>query len=303
MHNQIFSQFSQVTIAIALNYIGLVIGMPCYLIIDYYRSKGKLMDVLCCFPVCRQEDDTDKEVEKKTEESAKPGFVANASSWFSQASKEYNSILTLFVVKYYSPFLQNYIVKAVTLIGFFIILGIGIWGFTKVQFDRHLTDISADETFLEYAEINDEYFETFAFLVATKEINYPELQPQLLEMERRIVNIHNVIAPTSGNRLWLRVMIEYFENLHNTICNNNNQSNPIVQRMVTGIISVINRPFFQNEPSCVSTAPQYSQECLCNYNLVTDEKFRGKNFMVIPHDVFYTYLTIWVSFVNLCLHL
>ena len=288
----------QVAIAIALNYIALVIGMPCYLIIDYYRSKGKLMDVLCCFPVCQHEDDTDKEVDKKMEEPNKTGLMTSASSWLSKASNEYNSLLTWFIVKYYSPFLQNYIVKAVCIVLFFILLAIGIWGFTLVQFDRHLTDNSADETFLEYAEINDDYFQTYAFLVATKAINYPGLQPQLLEMERRILDIDNVIAPTNGNRLWLRVMIEYFQGLNTIVCSN--VSNPTVQGLVTGIVSVFNRTFFQIEPSCNSTAPQFSQECLCKYNFFTVEEFRGRNFTVIPRDQFYLYLTIWVSYACMC---
>jgi len=256
------------------------------------------MDVLCCFPVCQHEDDNDNEVEKKREEPNKTGLMASASSWLSEASDEYNSILTWFIVKYYSPFLQNYIVKAACIVGFFIILGIGIWGFTLVQFDRHLTDNSADETFLEYAEINDDYYQTYSFLVATKAINYPGLQPQLLEMERRVRNLHNVIAPTSGNRLWLRVMIEYFQTLNAIVCRN--EPNPAVQGIVTGIVSVFNRTFFQTEPSCVSTAPQFSQECLCNYNFLTVEEFRGRDFMVIPRDQFYLYLTIWVSYVSVC---
>ena len=200
-------------VAIAINYIGLVIGMPCYLIVDYYRSHGKMMDVLCCIPVCwnKNEDATFEEVDERKEEPGNSGFMTSVFSWLSKANKEYNSVLTWLIVKYYSPFLQNYVVKAVAIVAFFTILGIGIWGCTKVQYDRHLTDISSDETFLEYAEIDDEYFQTFGFLIATKEINHPRLQPRLLEMERRIVNSNNVIAPTSSNRLWLRVMIEYFK--------------------------------------------------------------------------------------------
>ena len=248
------------------------------------------MDVLCCFPVCQQEDDTDKEVQEKKEEPDKTGFMASASSWLSEATEEYNSILTWFVVKYYSPFLQNYIVKIVALAGFFLILGIGIWGFTKVQFDRHETDLSADETFLEYAEIDEEYFRTFSFLIATRQINYPGLQPQLLELERRVLNVDDVIAPTSGNRLWLRVMIEYFQTMNAIVCRNEASSS--VRNIITGIISVLNRDFLRTEPSCVSNV---TQECLCNYNFFTVEEFRGRDFMVIPHDQFYLYLTIWVS--------
>ena len=256
------------------------------------------MDVLCCFPVCQREDDTDKKVEGKKEESDKPGFMTSASAWFSEASNEYNSILTWFVVKYYSPFLQNYIVKIVTIAGFFFVLGIGIWGFTLVQFDRHATDVSADETYLEYAEIDDEFFRTFAFLVATREINYPGLQPQLLELERRILDIGNIIAPTNGNRLWLRVMIEYFQDLNDDVCSNQTISNSTLD-MVTGIVAVLNQNFSQ---TCASnTTSDQQRECLCKYNFFTVEEFRGRNFTVIPPDQFYLYLTIWVCCACMCI--
>ncbi|XP_065907538.1 protein patched homolog 1-like isoform X2 [Dysidea avara] len=287
----------EVAVAITLNYIGLVIGMPCYLIIDYYRSHGKLLDVLCCIPVFwrkNEDDDTSKEVDEKKEEPGKSGVMASASSWLSQANKEYNSILTWFVVKYYSPFLQNYIVKAVAIVAFFIILAVGIWGCTRIKYDRHLGDISTNDRFTDYAKIDDEYFQTYAFIVATKDINYPGLQPRLLEMERRVVNSVNVIAPTSTNRLWLRVMIEYFQSLHARACQLNITA---FQNTLTLIIPALDQTYLPNEPSCVraTNVTTYSQECLCNYNLFAVEEFRGMEFTVIPPDRFYYYLTIWAT--------
>lgn len=277
--------------------------MPCYLIIDHYRSHGKLMDVLCCIPmwwkkdedeINKEVDETNKGIEAKKEEPDKSGFMTSVYLRISQANKKYNSILTWFVVKYYSPFLQNYIVKAVVIAGFCIILGIGIWGCTKVKFDAHLVDYSEDgSVFLNYAAINDDFFETYAFAIVTKEINYPELQPQLLEMDRRIRGVTNVLAPTITNRFWLKVMINYFQTLHNGVCFTTDLN---VQGLVIAIISAIDPTYFKNE--CVSNTSLpllYSQDCLCSYNLVTVEEFRGNQFTVIPRDKFYYYLTLWVS--------
>jgi len=286
----------QVSIAIIFNYTGLVIAMPCFLIIDYYRSHGKLMDVLCCIPVCWHKEEEEK---KEDQESGQPGFIKSTTSWISQTNKKYNSLLTYFIVKYYSPFLQNYIVKVVAIAGFFMILGIGIWGCTRVKFDTHLTDYSDDERFLEFAEIEDQYFVTWIFRIVTKEINYPALQPQILEMDRRIRDINNVVAPTSGNRLWLRVMIEYFQIINDTVCDPV-LNNIAIETLATLIISGINSTYAVNEPSCNPYDYPYSKECLCNYNLLTVEEFRGEEFTVIPRDRFYHYLTVWVSIVCVC---
>ena len=302
MHNTSINFILQVAIAIVLNYIGLAIGMPCYLIIDHYRSHGKLMDVLCCVPVWwrKEKDDADKEVDEKKEEPGKSGHV---SSWISQATEEYNSFLTWFVVKYYSPFLQNYIVKTVVTTGFCVLLAVGIWGCTTVTYDISSIDFSKDgSVYVEYAEIDQDYFRTFPFSIVTKQINYPGLQPQLLEMERKILNLSNILAPTNNNRLWLRVMIGYFQTLNGAVCQMND---PGVQGLVTGIISAIDPMYFESETSCVPVAHphlQFSQECLCNYNLLTVEEFRGREFSVIPRDKFYNYLTIWVSCTVVCVY-
>ena len=289
----------QVAVAIALNYIGLVIAMPCYLIIDYYRSHNQLIDVFCCIPVWWHNRVTVSinDAPDKPEQSKKSGIVADALTWMSNANKKYNSILTWFVANYYSPFLQNYIVKAIAIICFCAVLGISIWGCTKVEFDVDLSDYGEDgSAFIDYAEIDDTFFRTYAFAVVTREIDYPGLQPQLLEMDRRIRGLSNVLAPTISNRFWLRVMIEYFEGLQSAVCNINDTA---IQNLTLAVISYIEPGYLLTEPLCApfpASAPATIQKCLCNYNLVTAEDFRGKQFTVIPRDKFYYYLTLWVSY-------
>ena len=295
----------QVAIAIALNYIGLVIAMPCYLILDYYRSHGMLMDVFCCIPVWwrkeKKHTTTIKEVPDKTEESTKSDFMATVLTWMSTANKEYNSILTWFIANYYSPFLQNYIVKAIAMVLFCIVLGISIWGCTKIEFDVEAKDFGPDGSdFVEYAEIDDEFFQIFTFSIVTREINYPGLQPQLLEMERRVSEHRNVLAPTISNRLWLRVMIEFFQFVQNNTCSNSSMNNTDILGRTTAMINAIEPDYFRDEPLCANITPPpalpFSQECLCTYDFLTVEEFRGAQFTVIPRDKFYSYLTIWVSY-------
>ena len=267
--------------------------MPCYLIIDYYRSHGKLMDVLCCIPVWwhKDEDGANKEVDEKKEESGKSGFMNVVNSWMSQANEEYNSVLTWFVVQYYSPVLQNYVIKVIVLIVYCIIIGICCWGVTKIKLTPEGSDFGKDGSpIIEYAEINQEYVRTLAFVIVTKEINYPNLQPNLLRMDESIRNLSNVLTPTASNQFWLRVMIKYFNNLQLGVCFTNNT---VIPHLVTLFISAVDPVHFATEPSCASFP--FNRACLCSYQLLTTAEYRGRSWQIIPPDKFYYYLTFWVS--------
>jgi len=246
------------------------------------------MDVLCCIPVCwhKDEDGTDKEVK-----SRKSGFMNIAYSWIFQANQQYNSILTWLVVKYYSPVLQNYIIKAIVLVVYCIIIGICIWGVTKTELVPDRSDFGEDGTpIIDYAEIEEEYVTTLAFVIVTKRINYPNLQPNLLQMDESIRSLRNVLAPTISNQFWLRVMIEYFQNLQLGVCFTNNTD---LQDIVTLIISVVDPAHFVIEPSCASRP--FNRTCLCSYQFLNTTEYRGTIWQIIPPDRFYYYLTFWVS--------
>ena len=271
--------------------------MPCYLIIDYYRSHGKLMDVLCCVPVWWRKISTvtitikaDGTSSQETEKISS-SFVTSAYSWISQANKEYNSVLTWFVVKYYSPVLQNYIVKVIVLVLYCVTIGFCCWGITKTEITPDGSDFGKDGTpIIEYAEISQEYVATLAFAIVTKRINYPNLQPNLLRMDESIRSLSNVLAPTISNQFWLRVMIEYFQNLQLGVCFTDNTD---LQGIVTLIISVVDPAHFVIEPSCASRP--FNRTCLCSYQFLNTTEYRGTIWQIIPPDRFYYYLTFWVS--------
>ena len=282
----------QVAVAIAFNYIALVVGMPCYLIIDYYRSHGKLMDVLCCIPVWwhKDEDDVDEELNEREKEYGKSGFM---KSVYSQISKEYNSVLTWFVVKCYSPILQNYIVKIIILFAYCVVIGICCWGITKTELFPSQSAFGKDDSpIIEYASINEEYSDAIAFAIVTKRIDYPNLQPNLLRMDESIRNLSNVLTPTIANQFWLRVMIEYYQGLQFGLCFADRSG---IQEIVTLIISVVRPMHFILEPSCDVVSQSFNKTCLCRFQFFTSAEYRDRNWMIIPPDRFYYYLTLWVS--------
>jgi len=246
------------------------------------------MDVLCCIPVCWRKDE-DSTVEK-VEESGKSGFI---HSWMCQANQQYNSILTWFVVNYYSPVLQNYIIKVTVLFIYCIIIGICCWGVTKTDIAPEGSDFGKDGTpIIEYQDISQEYVGTYAFAIVTKRINYPNLQPNLLRMDESIRNLSNVLTPTISNKFWLREMINYFQDLQLGVCFTDN---PSLQGIVTLIISVADPVHFISEPSCASFP--FNQTCLCRYQFLSTTEYRGRSWQIIPPDKFYYYLTFWVSFI------
>ena len=291
------------------NYFALLIGLSSFIVLDYYRVTAKMVDLICCIPgsicCCLVKDRETAELQNR---EIKPKKVeAEEGSRFSQLMdhfKQYSSPLTALVVDFYSPFLQSYIVKAVIIGIFSIWFGVTVWGCTTVEDGLDLDDILPEGTVEHsFASATADHFAAYGFLVATKDINYPdrEVQRSLLQMSEEVGRARYVTLAGGLTSNWLQLVIEYYARLQEfyeeTYC-------PRWEEIVTHpidmfryfdialVISYIHQAtdLSQNYPlllqqvrNCSSALPSLVE--------VEDET----NFTYIKSENFYTYVALWVS--------
>ena len=203
--------------AVVFNYLALLIGLSSYLVLDYYRVQAKMVDLICCIPesicCCYSEDkDTatlqDTKLAKKTKED-EASIFSNLMTHF----KQYKSPITALVVDFYSPFLQNYIVKVV-IIGISIIwFGFTVWGCTLVEDGLDLDDALPSGTVEHsFASANVRHFAAYSFTIVTKDIDYtdPKIQAALLQMDQEISRVRYVEVNEDLATYWLELVIAYY---------------------------------------------------------------------------------------------
>ena len=195
-----------------------MIGLSSFIVLDYYRVKAKMIDLFCCIPgticCCLVKDrksaklqDNDTKVD--TEEGS---IFIRLMHHF----KQYSSPLTALVVDFYSPFLQNYIVKAVVIVVFSIWFGFTVWGCTQVEDGLALDDILPEGTVEHsFASASEDHFAAYSFTVVTKNIDYSDrnIQLSLLQMSRDVSGARYVTLAGGLTGFWLDFMIDYYSGL------------------------------------------------------------------------------------------
>ena len=182
-----------------------------------------MIDLLCCIPgsiccCCNKDRDTAEihkqdSKPKKVEAEEESGAVTRLMNRF----KQYNSPITTLVVYFYSPFLQNYIVKAVVIVIFSIWFGFSVWGCTRVEDGLDLDDVLPEGTVEHsFASANVRHFAAYSFNVITKDINYsdPEVQLSLIQMSTEVATVRNVVLAGGLTSNWLSLAIRYFVGIH-----------------------------------------------------------------------------------------
>ena len=176
-----------------------------------------MVDLICCIPgsicCCLVKDgETADDAKVKEVNSEEESIFFRIMNHF----RQYSSPLTALVVDFYSPFLQNYIVKAVIIVIFSIWFGITVWGCTTVEDGLNLDDILPEGTVEHsYASATADHFATYGFLVVTKDINYSdrEVQRSLLQMSDEVGRARYVTLAGGSTSNWLRLVIDYYDGL------------------------------------------------------------------------------------------
>ena len=288
------------------NYFALLLGLPSFILIDHYRVKAKLVDFFCCFPasviklcyhssstIAIQNNDDTKAIETKEEvEDTKP---SNCSSALDRL-RRYKSPLTALVVGYYSPFLQNYVVKFVIVVVFTIWFGFCVWGCTLVEDGLNVEDIvPAGTVEHDFTSANVEHFASYSFRVVTKNINYADrdVQRALIRLSEETKTARYTVDAGGFTAYWVTLMTNYFTRLDQTYCNGLNltlRTSSTFADMTQLVVAIY--------LSLNYSMPVAQTAVLCNPTMtglprLVEYDVNGSSF--IPEDKFYQYIPIWVS--------
>ena len=287
---------SQVGCAVIFNYLALMIGLSSFIVLDYYRVKAKMIDLFCCIPgtICcclvkdrKSANLQDNETKVDTEEGS---IFIRLMNHF----KQYSSPLTALVVDFYSPFLQNYIVKAVVIVVFSIWFGFTVWGCTQVEDGLALDDILPEGT-VEYsfARANVRHFAAYSFTVVTKDIDYSDrnIQLSLLQMSQDVGEARYVTLAGELTGNWLESVIRYYSGLqlfYDRSCMMMVQlTDPRYQDMLHIMIRIHLVLNTFNDPTTL-------QDSAVNCQLPPLINLTNPN-PYIPSEHFYQYVAMWVS--------
>ena len=296
----------QVGCAVIFNYFALLIGLSSFIVLDYYRVTAKMVDLVCfipgCICCCLVKDSGTAELQNKDTKPKKA--ETEEGSIFVQLMnrfKDYNSPLTALVVDFYSPFLQNYIIKAIIIVIFSIWFGFTVWGCTTVEDGLDLDDVLPEGTVEHsYVSANVEHFAAYSFTVVTKEINYGdrEVQRSLLQMSEEVGNARYVLLAGGLTSNWLALMINYYSNLQ--LFYDHKYCEELRARQITpnqedyrDILFVMSRiHLVLNTSSDFMSLYQQLAGCALSVRLVNDTDMDN---VYIPSENFYQYVAMWVS--------
>ena len=266
-----------------------------------------MVDLICCIPgsICCLVKDSgtadmqNKDTKPKRAKTEEGSIFVRLMDRF----KDYNSPLTALVVDYYSPFLQNYIVKAVIIVIFSIWFGITVWGCTTVEDGLDLDDILPEGTVEHsFASANVEHFAAYSFTVVTKDINYSdrEVQRSLLQMSEEVGRARYVTLAGGLTANWLQLVIDYYSDLQEfydtEYCSliAMNLINPLLYRDVVGIMTTLHLVINPARAQNITLLTQQVFTCFQGLPSLVEVE-NGTNFTYIDPNNFYPFVALWVS--------
>ncbi|XP_052317746.1 protein patched homolog 1 isoform X2 [Oncorhynchus keta] len=124
--------------------------------------------------------------------------------------------LASFAEKHYAPFLLQPTTKVVVILLFLVLLGVSLYGTTRVRDGLELTDIVPRET-SEYDFIGAQFkfFSFYNMYVVTQRAEYSQAQPLLYQLHCRFNTIHYVLREDNGQLplMWLHYFRDWLQGL------------------------------------------------------------------------------------------
>ncbi|XP_056319428.1 protein patched homolog 1 [Danio aesculapii] len=111
-----------------------------------------------------------------------------------------------FAEKHYAPFLLQSTTKVVVIFLFLALLGVSLYGTTRVRDGLELTDIVPRETGeYDFIRAQFRYFSFYNMYVVTQRADYAQIQPQLYELHQRFGSVKYILREENGQlpRMWL----------------------------------------------------------------------------------------------------
>ena len=200
------------------------------------------------------------------------------------------SFLTRLVTDYYSPCLQNYVIKGVIIVLFVCIFGLSIYGASTVEDGLNLVDVLPQGT-REYGFVNSTltYFAFYDIYICTKEMDYAHRQKELIETYQAVYN-HPKVVKDGSTQFWLEAMIKYFIDVREEHCAAPSETSALQETLLAALIKTFN----------TSKTDEDIRSDLDNCTFSFVENRDG--IYLIPEDQFYRLLTLWVSETIFCTH-
>uniref|UniRef100_A0A667XBT0 Patched 1 n=1 Tax=Myripristis murdjan TaxID=586833 RepID=A0A667XBT0_9TELE len=124
--------------------------------------------------------------------------------------------LASFAEKHYAPFLLQPTSKVVVIVLFLCLLGVSLYGTTRVRDGLELTDIVPRET-SEYDFIGAQFkfFSFYNMYVVTQRADYAQDQPLLHQLHQRFHTVRYVLKEDNGQlpRMWLHYFRDWLQGL------------------------------------------------------------------------------------------
>uniref|UniRef100_A0AAY4A8A6 SSD domain-containing protein n=1 Tax=Denticeps clupeoides TaxID=299321 RepID=A0AAY4A8A6_9TELE len=194
-----------------------------------------------------------------------------------------------FAERHYAPFLLQPCTKVVVIILFLILLGVSLYGTTRVRDGLELTDIVPRET-REYDFLGAQfkYFSFYNMYVVTQRADYAKMQRVLYDLHRRFQSVRYVLREADGQlpRMWLHFFRDWLQGLQQAF-DHDWEAGRITQAS------------FRNGSDDAVLAYKLlvqtgRRDRPINYNQVMRQRLVDTDGIINP-GAFYIYLSAWVS--------
>uniref|UniRef100_A0A672RQU5 Patched 1 n=1 Tax=Sinocyclocheilus grahami TaxID=75366 RepID=A0A672RQU5_SINGR len=194
-----------------------------------------------------------------------------------------------FAEKHYAPFLLQPTTKVVVIFLFLALLGVSLYGTTRVRDGLELTDIVPRETGeYDFIRAQFRYFSFYNMYVVTQKADYAQIQPQLYELHQHFGTVKYVLWEENGQlpRMWLHYFRDWLQGLQEAF-DKDWQAGRITQGNYRngsddGVLAY---------KLLVQTG---RRDKPVNINLLTRQRLVSADGIINP-NAFYIYLTAWVS--------
>uniref|UniRef100_A0A8C2KXQ0 Patched 1 n=1 Tax=Cyprinus carpio TaxID=7962 RepID=A0A8C2KXQ0_CYPCA len=194
-----------------------------------------------------------------------------------------------FAEKHYAPFLLQPTTKVVVILLFLALLGISLYGTTRVRDGLELTDIVPRDTGeYDFIRAQFRYFSFYNMYVVTQKADYAQIQPQLYELHQRFSTVKYVLREDNGQlpHMWLHYFREWLQGLQEAFdkdwqtgritqgnYRNGSDDGILAYKLLVQTVSYITFSF---------------------YHQLTRQRLVSADGIINP-NAFYIYLTAWVS--------
>ncbi|XP_051525361.1 protein patched homolog 1-like isoform X2 [Myxocyprinus asiaticus] len=194
-----------------------------------------------------------------------------------------------FAEKHYAPFLLQPTTKVVVILLFLALLGVSLYGTTRVRDGLELTDIVPRETGeYDFIRAQFRYFSFYNMYVVTQRADYAQIQPQLYELHQRFGTVKYVLREENGQlpRMWLHYFRDWLQGLQEAFDRDWREG-----RITQGNYRNGSDDGVLAYKLLVQTG---RREKPVNINLLTRRRLVDADGIINPNP-FYIYLSAWVS--------